>query len=76
MVHNRECSKCGTIGEWNWAKEREEVTMPNGEKIMVKRPVKGEGGVKCPKCQHIFEPRVHALLDRKFNKLAKHLKRI
>ncbi len=69
MTHNRECPECETVGSWNWAKEREEVTMPNGEKIMVKVPVKGEDGVKYSKCNITFEPRAHAVLGKKIIKV-------
>lgn len=69
MAHNRECPKCGTIGDWNWAKEREEHTMPNDTKEMLLVPVKGEGVVKCPKCGYTFEPKSHALLEQKLRKV-------
>jgi len=62
MVHNRECPKCGTIGNWNWAKERKEKMLPNGKLAMVRVIVEGEAGVKCPECGHYFEPHSHARL--------------
>ena len=60
-MHNRECPKCGTIGEWNWG-PRKKIQMPNGEYIKVKSP-KGKG-IKCPKCGHEYEPRVNEKLRR------------
>lgn len=69
MVHNRECPKCGTIGEWNWAPERKERIMPNGEKVMAKVIVEGEEAVKCPKCGNIFEPHAHTKLRQKLREM-------
>ena len=68
-MHNRECPKCGTIGEWNWADDKQELTMPNGEKLMAKVIREGEPDVKCPKCGHKFEPHSHAKLRKKFKEL-------
>ncbi|MHA1390213.1 MAG: hypothetical protein ACTSR9_17475 [Candidatus Thorarchaeota archaeon] len=65
MVHNRECLECGTIGEWNWAKEKERKLMPNGEWKKFKVPVKGEPFVKCPKCGHKFQPHSHTKFMQK-----------
>ena len=69
MAHNRECPKCGTIGEWNWASERKQKTMPNGEVVMARVIVEGEDAVKCPKCGLKFEPRAHAMLRQKMKKV-------
>ena len=63
-MHNRECPKCGTIGEWNKQPRKNEV-MPNGETISI-IPI---DGVICPKCGFRFEPHSHALLIKKLNKL-------
>lgn len=67
-MHNRECPECGSIGEWNWAEEREEKLLPNGELAMVKVMVKGEPAVKC-KCGHKFEPHAHAKLRKKMKEV-------
>ena len=61
-MHNRECPKCGAIGEWDWRKRRKKLQMPNGEYVLAKVP-KGKG-VKCPKCGHKYEPRVNEKLKR------------
>lgn len=68
-MHNRECLECGAIGEWNWKPEREEQTMPNGEKVMVKTIMDGEPAVKCSKCGNKFEPHAHAKLRRKMSEV-------
>ena len=68
-MHNRECPKCGSIGEWNWKPEREELTMPNGETIMAKLIMDGEPAVKCPECGHKFEPHSHAKLEKKLKEI-------
>lgn len=59
MKHNRECPKCGTIGSWNWASKRKRKLLPNGEYALIKVIKDLEKAVKCPKCNHTFEPRSH-----------------
>jgi len=68
MVHNRECPKCGTIGEWN-RQPRKKKTMPNGE-VVFYIPV---DGVKCSKCKIIFEPRVHEQLNKALTRTMKEI---
>jgi len=75
LVHNRECPKCGSIGVWNWAEEKKELTMPSGEKVLAKVTVEGEPQIKCEKCGHKFDPRVNELLDKKFAQLERGLKK-
>ena len=73
MTHNRECPKCGTIGNWNWARKKELLTMPNGEQVKAKVIVEGELSVKCPKCGNTYEPQAHKKLDEKFRQLARNM---
>ena len=64
MIHNKECPKCGTIGDWNRL-PREKKIMPNGEEISY-HPI---NGVKCPKCGLLFEPRSHDALRKKMKEV-------
>lgn len=76
MTHNRKCPNCGSIGNWNWANEREELTMPNGDRVMAKVIVKGEESIKCPNCGTKFEPRSHALLRRNLSRVVKKIESV
>lgn len=73
MVHNRECPKCGTIGEWNRQPRKKkmigiyETTSPFG---IIYIPI---DGVKCSKCNIIFEPRSHEQLIKALTRVMKEI---